>query len=414
LKPAGKIEPQPWMSAPDTVAVFKALAAEGAVVRCVGGCVRDAVLGRPIKDIDLAIDAPPDQVQELLDAAGLKSIPTGIDHGTITALSGGRPYEVTTLRKDVETFGRHARVAFTDDWAEDAARRDFTLNALYCDLDGTLYDPTSGIDDARAGRVRFVGDPISRIKEDRLRVLRFFRFHAWFGKGDPDPEGLAACDAEAGQLTALSAERVRVELLRLLEAPDPAPVVKLMATHGILADILPEATRFDRLVRLVQVEATLGGNDPVRRLGAVLDADGEAVFAITDRLRLSNMERDRLAALLDCMDSPEPEWSPEQIRRTHYLLGDPLFEDRVMLSWAGGEADTDAPSWRKLVDDVNDWQRPEFPLRGADALELGMPSGPEIGDLLKQIESWWIDGDFKADRKACLRELARIKTAANE
>lgn len=400
------------MTAPETVAVLKALTADGAVVRFVGGCVRDAVLGRAIKDVDLATEDPPDRVLGLLAAAGLKAIPTGIDHGTVTALAGGRHFEVTTLRKDVETFGRHARVAFTDDWTEDAARRDFTMNALYCDPDGTLYDPVGGIDDARAGAVRFVGDPGLRIREDRLRILRFFRFHAWFGKGALDAPGLAACRAEAGGVKLLSAERVRVELLRLLEASNPAPVLEHMQANGILAEVLPEATLFSRLDRMVEIETGLRVDDPVRRLGAVLDADGPGVLAISNRLRLSNVERDRLVALLDCTDAPDPAWSGERARRTHYRLGDPLFADAIVLRWAeaGAEAGIGAGAapWRDFLEAAETWRRPEFPLRGADALKLGLSAGPAVGDALTRAEDWWIEGDFGADRDACLRELERI------
>ncbi len=408
MEPAGRIEHQPWMAAPETHAVFAALTADGAVVRFVGGCVRDAVLGRPIKDIDVATDDRPEKVVQLLDRAGLKSIPTGIQHGTVTALSGHRPYEVTTLRKDVETFGRHARVAFTDDWAEDAARRDFTLNALYCDPDGTLYDPVNGLVDARAGRVRFVGDPARRITEDRLRILRFFRFHAWFGKGDLDSDGLAACRAGADGLKELSAERVRAEFLRLLEAPNPAPIVETMCEQGIFADVLPEATRFIRLSRMVKIELGLGRNDPVRRLGAVLDAKGEDIPEISGRLRLSNAERDRLINVFDCVTVLDPSMSGIEVRAAHYRLGDALFVDAALQCWADGGADPDAPAWRTFIDDTERRKRPKFPLRGADALALGVPAGPQVGTLLGRVEAWWIEGDFRADRDACLRELERI------
>lgn len=408
MEPAGRIDHQPWMTAPETRAVFSALTADGAVVRFVGGCVRDAVLGRSNKDIDVTTEDRPEKVVQLLDRAGLKSIPTGIQHGTVTALSGHRPYEVTTLRKDVETFGRHARVAFTDDWAEDAARRDFTLNALYCDPDGTLYDPVNGLVDARAGRVRFVGDPARRIKEDRLRILRFFRFHAWFGKGELNPDGLAACRAGADGLKELSAERVRAEILRLLEAPNPAPIVETMWGQGIFADVLPEATRFSRLDRMAKIEHCLGRNDPVRRLGAVLDAKGEDIPAISGRLRLSNAERDRLVALLDCVTVLIPSMSGVDARAAHYRLGDDLYVDVALQCWADGDADPEAPAWRTFIDAAKGRDRPNFPLRGADALALGVPVGPQVGAFLGRVEEWWIEGDFRADRDACLREFERI------
>lgn len=408
MEPAGKIDPQPWMTASDTEAVFAALTADGARVRFVGGCVRDALLGYPIKDIDVATEDPPEKVIQLLDRAGLKSVPTGIQHGTVTALSGGRHFEVTTLRTDVETFGRHARVAFTDDWAGDAARRDFTFNALYCDPDGTLYDPEQGLEDAHAGRVRFVGDPSRRIAEDRLRILRFFRFNAWFGRGAPDAKGLAACRAGAEGLAELSAERVRVEILRLLEAPDPAPILELMSTEGILDPVLPEATLFPRLDRMVKIEAGLALDDPVRRLGAVLATDGDGVLAVSKRLRLSNLERDRLIALLNCPETLGPELSGAEVRRAHYRLGNPLFVDASLLRWAGGSADLDAPAWQVYIANAFDRERPEFPIKGADALKLGVPAGPQVGEMLDRVEHWWIDGDFSADRSACLRELERI------
>lgn len=409
MEPAGKIDPQPWMTASETQTVFAALTADGARVRFVGGCVRDAVLGIPIKDIDLATDDPPDVVIALLDRAGLKSVPTGIAHGTVTALAQGRHFEVTTLRKDVETDGRHARVAFTDDWAGDAARRDFTFNALYCDLDGTLYDPEHGLDDARAGRVRFVGDPDRRIEEDRLRILRFFRFNAWFGQGDPDPDGLAACRAGADGLAELSAERIRVEILRLLEAPDPAPILELMGEQGILAPLLPQATRFPRLDRMVKIETGLGIEDPVRRLGALLDSDGAGMVAVSGRLRLSNLERDRLAALLGCGVGLDPEATGPETRRAHYQLGDPLFVDTALLRWAEGGAGTDAPAWQAFIRDAQGRELPVFPIRGADALKLGVPAGPRVGELLARVERWWVDGDFSAGREACLLELERIR-----
>lgn len=407
MEPTDRIDHQSWMTAPETRAVFAALTADGAMVRFVGGCVRDSVLGRPIKDIDVATEDRPEKVVQLLDRAGLKSIPTGIQHGTVTALSGHRPYEVTTLRKDVETFGRHARVAFTDDWAEDAARRDFTLNALYCDPDGTLYDPVNGLVDARAGRVRFVGDPARRIKEDRLRILRFFRFHAWFGKGELDPNGLAACRAGADGIKELSAERVRAEFLRLLEAPDPAPIVEIMSGQGIFANVLPEAARFARLDRMVKIECCLGRNDPVRRLGAVLDAKGEDIPAISDRLRLSNAERDRLINLFDCVTVLNPSMSEVEARAAHYRLGDALFMDAALQCWADGGADPDASVWRTFIDAAERRERPNFPLRGADALALGVPAGPQVGALLGRVEDWWIEGDFRVGRDACLRELER-------
>ncbi|MFP5513038.1 MAG: CCA tRNA nucleotidyltransferase, partial [Alphaproteobacteria bacterium] len=271
---AARLSPQPWMTAPESRAVFAALDAGGADARFVGGCVRDAWLGRPVKDIDVATHAPPERVMELLEAAGIRVIPTGIDHGTVTALCGGKPYEITTLRRDVETDGRHARVEFTDDWMEDAARRDLTMNALSCTPDGAMFDPFGGLADLAAGRVRFVGEARRRIEEDVLRLLRFFRFHAHYGRGDPDAEALAACRELAPRLPTLSGERVRGELFRLLTAPCAAAVWRLMMGQGIMVHLLPEAMDADRLDRLIAVERDLGITpDPTRRLAAVLDSD---------------------------------------------------------------------------------------------------------------------------------------------
>ncbi|MFQ5959208.1 MAG: CCA tRNA nucleotidyltransferase, partial [Alphaproteobacteria bacterium] len=250
VEPAGTIEPQRWMTVRATRAVVDALRAQGAEVRFVGGCVRDAVAGRKVTDVDIATPDPPETVIRLLEAAGIRVVPTGIKHGTVTAVVARRPFEITTLRRDVETYGRHAKVAFTDDWTADAARRDFTINALFCAPDGTLYDPFGGLDDLRAGRVRFVGDAVQRIREDVLRLLRFFRFYAHYGRPPPDAEALAACRAMALALPSLSGERVCAELLRLLAADDPAAVLELMIEADVLEFVLPEVAGVGALAEL--------------------------------------------------------------------------------------------------------------------------------------------------------------------
>ena len=259
------------MSAKETRDVIAALTAKGARVRFVGGCVRDALLGRAVKDVDIATHDDPETVTALLKAAGIRAIPTGIAHGTVTAVTGAAHFEITTLREDVETDGRRAKVAFTDDWEADAARRDFTFNAIFCAPDGTIYDRFGGIEDLKAGRVRFVGDAETRLKEDVLRLLRFFRFHAWYGRGLPDPKGLDACRKFAHLLPNLSGERVAAETLRLLGAEDPSPVFALMRQEGILTHFLPEAQNIARLTALVALERGYGEADPLRRLAAVLD-----------------------------------------------------------------------------------------------------------------------------------------------
>src|SRR5438874_6231915 len=289
-----KIPPQPWMMAPPTRAVIAALADAGIAARFVGGCVRDALLGRPIADIDLATPSRPEEVAAALDKAGIKAVPTGIAHGTVTAVVPPRHYEITTLRRDVETDGRHARVAFDADWAEDAARRDFTINAIYLDPDGTLHDPVGGLADLAAGRVRFVGEPATRIAEDVLRVLRYYRFEARFGIGTGDAQARAACRAAVPLLPRLSAERVSQELLRLMAVPDPLPALRMMEEDGVLAAIVPEASRFDRLQQLGGMEPK---PDALRRLAALIEVDAAGAAALAECLRLSNEQRDRLAGL---------------------------------------------------------------------------------------------------------------------
>ncbi len=403
-----RIDPQPWMQAPETRAVLDALRAGGATVRFVGGCVRDAVAGRAISDIDLATEAPPERVAELLQAAGLKAIPTGIAHGTITAVSAGRPFEVTTLRHDVETDGRHAVVAFTDDWEADAARRDFTMNALSLEPDGLLHDPFGGVADLRAGRVRFVGDPYQRIEEDVLRLLRYFRFYAHYGRPPPDPEALRACANMAHLLPRLSAERVRVELLKLLAAPDPAPVVHLMREEGVLDHFLAHATAIDRLARLVEIESRLGLNDPLRRLAAMLPVDAETANRLSQGLRLSNAERGRLVAMAAPDPVPLPDLDGAARRRTLYHIGAAAWADAVLITWADRRAAADDARWHDLLAAAEGWQRPKFPLTGRDVKRLGIAQGAMVGELLNAVESWWIAGDFKADRNACLAHLRAL------
>ena len=402
-----QIEPQPWMTSPTTLAVLDALAGGGIGVRFVGGCVRDAVIGRKNSDIDLATDAPPERVMELLEAAGLKVIPTGLAHGTVTAVSGGVPYEITTLRHDVETDGRRAVVAFTDDWEADAARRDFTMNALSLDAAGALHDPFGGVEDLRAGRVRFVGDPRQRLTEDVLRLLRFFRFHAHYGKPPPDSEALAACREMAHMLARLSAERVRVELLKLLSAPDPGTVIRLMRDEGVLEHFLAQATAIDRLDRMVAIETGLGLCDPLRRLAALLPVDGDTARHLAQGLRLSNLERERLVAMAAPEVDPSPGLDGPARRRALYAIGAEAWSDLVLSAWSIGAATPDDEGWRDLFNEMQGWERPKFPLTGRDVKKLGVEEGSAVGELLRAAEVWWIEGDFRADRAECLAWLAR-------
>ena len=406
LRAGDRLPPAPWMTAPETRAVIAALTAGGAEVRFVGGCVRDAVLGRPAKDIDFATHEPPATVIERLDAADIRAIPTGVEHGTVTAVVGDRHFEITTLRVDVETFGRHARVAYTDDWVEDAARRDLTINALSCSVDGTLHDPFGGLEDLALGRIRFVGEPAARIAEDRLRLLRYFRFYAHYGKAPPDETALAACAAAATDLADLSGERVAGEMLRLLAAPDPAPTLRLMAERGVLAHALPARADIPRLAALVAVEQTALGADALRRLGALQANGAEGAERIADRLKLSNAERERLLRLAGVPADLTPDLDGPARRRLLYRLGSDAFRDAVALAWAeavrDGKATPTAEDWRVLLRDAESWSQPKLPVKGRDLVALGVAPGPEVGRLLAEIEVWWVAGGFRADRAACL------------
>jgi len=371
-------------------AVFAALPE----ARVVGGAVRDALAGRAVADIDLATPRRPEQVIEALEAAGLRAVPTGIAHGTVTAVVDRRPFEITTLRLDEETDGRHARIAYTDDWREDAARRDFTMNAMSMTARAELFDYFGGRADLAAGRVRFVGDPATRVAEDYLRILRFFRFHARYGRGEPDAGAVAAIRAGVAGLARLSPERVWSELVRILAAPDPRKAIALMAELGVLSAVLPEAANADRLARLVAAGAPA---DPLLRLAALLDGDS---IALSVRLKLSVAGRDRLAAL---RGGPVPQSSANEadLRR---LLADTPAEVLINRAWLAGG---DAPDWATLRRRIGALTRPVFPLEGRDVLSLGVPPGPRVGALLRAVREWWLDGGCVADAAACRAELAR-------
>lgn len=389
------------MDAPETRAVAGTLARAGCAVRYVGGCVRDTLLGRPITDIDIATDALPEKVAEILRATGVKVIPTGLDHGTITAVAGDKSFEITTLRRDIETDGRHATVQFTDDWDADAARRDLTINAISLETTGTLHDPFGGRADLMAGRVRFVGVARDRIVEDVLRLLRYFRFYAHYGLAPPDEEALVACRALAQELPKLSAERIRVELLKLLQAPDPRTSLRLMHEGGIFEYFLPEATNLQVFERIVEIEGHVGINvDPMRRLMALLAGDASVLSQVADRLRLSNAERDYLATI--GVEEVSPDLDASARRRLIYRLGVTAFYELVLVRWAGAK---DSSGWQELLGWGSDWLPKSFPLSGNDVLARGIAPGPAVGTILSAVELWWIDGAFAADRAACLARL---------
>jgi len=387
--------------------VLEALDAAADMTRLVGGAVRDALLGLPVSDFDLATRLTPAAVVARLEAAGVKAVPTGIAHGTVTAISHGQSFEITTLRRDVATDGRHAVVEFSDDWRDDARRRDLTINALYANpLTLEVSDFHDGLADLRDGRVRFIGEPLQRIAEDHLRILRFFRFQARFGSGAPDAAGLAACTARANDLMALSRERVRGELLRLLAVRDPVPTIAVMLQHRILAPVLPEITSSDGLARLVAVEAALAARATApnpwldreaiapRRLAALLPSDPHLLDAVATRLRLSNLERARLVATAASASAP--------LLAQAYRDGVATAADRLLLA---ARAPPDAALLAAL-DQLRRWQRPALPLSGKDIIARGTAPGPEVSRRLASFEAAWIGAGFPADPATVERLLA--------
>ena len=403
---------QPWLNHPATVAVMDALEAAGGAdcARFVGGSVRNAILGVAVRDIDIATILTPPEVIAALKAAGLKAVPTGVEHGTVTAVAQGRPFEITTLRRDVETDGRRAVVAFTTDWAQDAARRDFRLNALYADRAGRIFDPTGhGLADARAGAIVFVGDAATRIHEDALRIARYFRFLAWYGRGEPDPAALAACAEHRALITGLSAERLGQETLKLLAADDPRPAMRLMAAAGVLAVLIPAADGLARFEALVRIETEmLFTDDALLRLAALLPDDPAAGLATAARLRLSNARRDRLAGALGTQP-PLVSWmSPRETRRVVYRLGVEMVCDRVMLAWAASPRPAATVQWRALPPIARGWTRPTFPLTGDEVVAAGVPPGPLVGAVLREVEAWWIDNDFIDDKLSIVERLKAV------
>lgn len=389
--PALRIAAPAFLHDPALVALFAVLPQ----ARVVGGAVRDALAGKPIADVDLATPLAPEAVMDALRRAGIRVVPVGLTHGTVTAVIGGRGIEITTLRRDVTTDGRHATVAFTDDWREDAARRDFTINAMSMTQDGAVHDYFGGVADLRAGILRFVGDPAQRIAEDYLRVLRYFRFFARYAAVPPDAAVRAALRGGIAGLARLSAERVWSELLRILDAPDPTAAIALMAELGILAAVMPEGADPARLSRLVAAGAPA---DPLLRLAALLTGDAET---LAERLRLSGAERQRLLALRNA-PSARPQDDDDALRRR---LAD---HDRAALigrTWLDGTAEA---AWAALRARLAALPMPVFPLEGREVVALGVPSGPRVGTLLRAVREWWLAGGCVAGKEECRSELRRM------
>ncbi|SLN34639.1 CCA tRNA nucleotidyltransferase [Oceanibacterium hippocampi] len=402
-----RIDPPDWMGWPETAAVLSALGAGGAPVRFVGGCVRDALIGVTPEDVDIATPEPPETVMARLAAAAIRALPIGIEHGTITGVIGERRFEITTLRRDVEHFGRHARVAFVDDWQADAERRDFTINALFAEPDGTIHDLTGGLDDLKAGRVRFIGEAATRIAEDYLRVLRFFRFHARFARGAPDEAAIAACAEAAGALERLSAERVRGELFRLLALPDPLAGLGPMRDCGVLAAVLPEAGGLGRIEALLALPEE---SDSLVRLAALLadnnvERNMERARSAAKRLRLSNAGAARLCRLLAGEPRLAADMDDGAILRGLYRTDPETMRDRALLAWAASPREA---GFAGLPERIASLPVPAFPLQGADLLAAGMSPGPAVGRVLARLESLWLEDDCRPDRAALLAHLTEM------
>jgi poly(A) polymerase len=388
--PACRIDPPAFLAEPGLSALMDVLPQ----ARVVGGSVRDTLAQRIPVDVDLASPLPPATVMQVLTAAGVRVVPTGLAHGTVTAVLANRSVEITTLRRDVETDGRHAVVAFTEDWREDAARRDFTINAMSMTRDGAVFDYFGGVADLCTGRLRFVGDPDARVAEDYLRVLRFFRFFARYAAVAPDLATLAALRGGVPRLGSLSAERVWHELTLILSAPDPVAAVALMDQLGVLAAVVPEGTDVAALARLVERGAPV---DAMLRLAALLTGD---VPAFAGRLKLAAAERDRLLALR-AAPLATPEADEFALRR---LLADTPADVLVDRTWLSGG---DGLEWSSLRARLQAMPVPVFPLEGRDALALGLSPGPRVGELLRAVRAWWLAGGCIADAEACRGEMQR-------
>ncbi|HZR75390.1 CCA tRNA nucleotidyltransferase [Bradyrhizobium sp.] len=397
---ARRLDNAPWLKTGPAARVLKLLNTDGEEARVVGGAVRNALLDLPIGDVDIATTALPEEVARRAKAAGIKCVPTGIEHGTVTLVVDAKPFEVTTLREDTETFGRKAKVAFGRDWVRDAERRDFTVNGLSVDPEGNVHDYVGGLDDIAARRVRFIGEPEKRIAEDYLRILRFFRIHAAYGAGEPDSAGYLACIGGRAGLIGLSAERIRLEILKLMVADGAAGSVTAMVEGGLSLPIFGGVAYTGPFAALIGIEQALGlSPDPIRRLGALAVAVTEDARRVASRLRLTNAETKAL-------DSMGHRWwrlggmDEARARRRLYRLGEERYRDRLLLAWARSGARSEDTSWRELASLPARWTAPKFPLRAADFLARGIAQGPELGQVLALAEDAWLAAEFPLDQAA--------------
>jgi len=392
----------PWLTAGALPRLLGVLDGNGEEARVVGGAVRNALLGIAIHEIDVATTAVPDEVVKRVTVAGFKPVPTGIAHGTITVVIDKHPFEVTTLRQDVETYGRHAKVAFGRDWKTDAERRDFTINALSATRDGAVYDYVGGLDDLAARRVRFIGDPGKRIAEDYLRILRFFRFHAAYGTSDhPDAEGIAACIAGREGLSQLSRERLRMELMKLVVGTHAVPTLISMTDAGLTLRVLGGISYLGSFENMAKAEAAIGAPpDPVRRLGALGVMVAEDAERLWQKLRLTNNEHERLASMAEGWRRISPGFGEPAARALLYRLGREPFTDHALLGWARSQAAASDAAWHALATLPQRWSAPVFPLKAADFIKRGVEKGPALGAVLAAAERAWIAAGFPNDAGA--------------
>jgi poly(A) polymerase len=397
-----KLSGASWLTTGGLPRLLAVLDGDGEEARVVGGAVRNALLDMPIAEIDVATTAAPDEVVRRVTAAGFKPVPTGIEHGTVTVVIEKHPFEVTTLRKDVETYGRHAKVEFGRDWKADAERRDFTINALSVTSDGAVYDYVGGLGDLGLRRVRFIGDPAKRIAEDYLRILRFFRFHAAYGTSDhPDPGGLAACIAGRDGLDQLSRERVRMEMLKLVVAPHAVPTLIAMTDAGLLLRVLGGVSYLASFENMAKVEAAIGVEpNAVRRLGALAVAIPEDAERLWQKLRLANNEHERLASMGESWGRISPLYGEKAAKALLYRLRPQNFTDRVLLGWARSAATAHDSEWYALATLPQRWTAPVFPLKAADFMKRGVPQGPALGAAISAAEKAWIAAGFPDDQAA--------------
>jgi tRNA nucleotidyltransferase/poly(A) polymerase len=410
--PPPNLADAPWLAAEPVRRVFAALTAEGAEARIIGGAVRNALMGLPVGDIDFATTATPDEVERLAAKARIKVVPTGRGHGTLTLVCHGIPYQVTTLREDIVTDGRHAVVRFGTDWAADARRRDFTINALSVDAAGAVHDPLGGYADVVARRIRFIGNPDQRIAEDRLRILRFFRFNAEYGLGAVDADGLGAAMRSREALRELSRERVGAEMRRIVVAPAAVATVALMQEAGVLGVVLGGIGYVAEFARLAALEARLGRDAAVPlRLAALACRIAEDVTRLTARLKLANAERDRMLAALAAAADLAPPPGERRARLALYRHGAEAYGDGLLLAAVAAGARADDPAWAGLISLPKRWTPPRFPLAGRDVVGAGRLPGPVVGEILKALEAWWIDRDFAADEAALRARLQQMLAA---